>query len=238
MFTTDGPRYHYGLRTRGWQQEKEAKESSTAGIVGIYSVQHGVFPADPPRVPAASSVLFFTVKHPGRPSPGIPVCNVPLQAMILRLKSDVWIIIYLWYISPCLVSVYLAFLGYFDFILACFFGSDWYIFSITVSGPPRPRDTIASLHTVRVSFDCSPSIDYRDFAQVWRDSTHTARQQLWHFVCFCWVSFFHHYFFLLDFRSILAPLSPLLADTPPVNIPNFRIILDGNAVCPSWSMRM
>lgn len=90
------------------------------------------FPCRLPRVPAASSVLFFTVKHPGRPSPGIPVCNVPLQAMILRSKSDVWIIIYLWYISPCLVSVYLAFLGYFDFILACFFGSDWYIFSITL----------------------------------------------------------------------------------------------------------
>lgn len=85
-----------------------------------------VFPCRPPRVPAASSVLFFTVKHPGRPSPGIPVCNFPLC-----LKSDVWII-YLSMMSLmsrfCITGL---FFGYFEFILACFFGSDWYIFSIT-----------------------------------------------------------------------------------------------------------
>lgn len=131
-----------------------------------------VFPCRPPRVPAASSVLFFTVKHPGRPSPGIPVCNFPLC-----LKSDVWII----YLSMMSLMSRFCITGLFFFLANL--NSFWLAFLVVTgtysrshsSGPTKVRDTIASIHTVRVGFDCSPSIDYRDFTQVWRDSTHTAR---------------------------------------------------------------
>lgn len=64
-----------GDDNRRKKQRKVRLQESSA--FNPYSVQHGVS-LQTPRVLAAPSVLFFTVKLPSRPSPGIPVCNVPL----------------------------------------------------------------------------------------------------------------------------------------------------------------